>query len=105
MRHIDRGVSNRRAQTCRDGWSGTRRLSLARGRDEAWLFPVALSPVTTRQSRRPAALRAREVGPRRAIDVPAEVFKEAGEYRVRARWRDGTGRCGHWSAPLSVRVR
>ena len=41
----------------------------------------------------------------RAIDIPAEVFKEPGEYRVRARWRDDTGRCGHWSAPVTVSVR
>jgi hypothetical protein len=41
----------------------------------------------------------------RAIDVPAEVFKEPGEYRVRARWRDATGRCGHWSPPVNVSVR
>ncbi len=33
------------------------------------------------------------------IDVPPAVFAEPGEYRVRARWRDDTGRCGHWSAP------
>jgi hypothetical protein len=41
----------------------------------------------------------------RAIDIPADVFKEPGEYRVRARWRDATGRCGHWSAPVNVGVR
>jgi len=41
----------------------------------------------------------------RAVDIPAEVFKEPGAYRVRARWRDGTGRCGHWSAPVEVSVR
>jgi hypothetical protein len=41
----------------------------------------------------------------RAVDIPAEVFKEPGEYRVRARWRDGTGRCGHWSQPVAVVVR
>lgn len=35
-------------------------------------------------------------------DIPAEVFKEAGTYRVRARWRDATGRCGHWSAAVEV---
>ena len=33
------------------------------------------------------------------------VFKGPGEYRVRARWRDGTGRCGHWSSPVNVSVR
>jgi len=41
----------------------------------------------------------------RAVDIPAEVFREPGEYRVRARWRDDTGRCGHWSAPVTVRAR
>ena len=39
------------------------------------------------------------------VAVPAEVFKEAGEYRVRARWRDATGRCGHWSPPVTVMVK
>ena len=47
----------------------------------------------------------KEVAEGRAVDIPAEVFKEPGEYRVRARWRDDTGRCGHWSAPVEVRVR
>jgi hypothetical protein len=41
----------------------------------------------------------------RAVDIPAEVFREPGEYRVRARWRDSTGRCGHWSTPVTVTVR
>ena len=41
----------------------------------------------------------------RAIEIPPEVFKEPGEYRVRARWRDDTGRCGHWSAAIVVSVR
>ena len=41
----------------------------------------------------------------RAVDIPAEVFREPGEYRVRARWRDGTRRCGHWSTPVTVSVR
>lgn len=39
------------------------------------------------------------------VDIPADVFKEPGEYRVRARWRDQTGRCGHWSPPAAVVVR
>jgi hypothetical protein len=39
------------------------------------------------------------------IDIPQETFKEIGEYRVRARWRDHTGRCGHWSSPVDVSVR
>jgi hypothetical protein len=39
------------------------------------------------------------------MEVPAEVFKEPGVYRVRARWRDDTGRCGHWSTPVTVNVR
>ncbi|MFT3882146.1 MAG: CotH kinase family protein [Gemmatales bacterium] len=38
------------------------------------------------------------------MSIPAEVFKERGEYRVRARWRDTTGRCGHWSSPVEVKV-
>jgi hypothetical protein len=40
-----------------------------------------------------------------AVEIPAELFKEAGEYRVRARWRDATGRAGHWSAPVAVSVK
>jgi pimeloyl-ACP methyl ester carboxylesterase len=47
----------------------------------------------------------KEVESARAIDIPPEVFQEPGEYRVRARWRDGTGRCGHWSPPVIVSVR
>ena len=39
------------------------------------------------------------------VSIAKEVFKDAGIYRVRARWRDGTGRCGHWSAPLEVVVK
>jgi len=38
----------------------------------------------------------------RGIEIPADVFKESGDYRVRARWRDSTGRCSHWSAPITV---
>ncbi len=40
-----------------------------------------------------------------AVEIPPEVFKKPGEYRVRARWRDDTGRCGHWSEPVSISVR
>jgi hypothetical protein len=39
----------------------------------------------------------------RGVDIPAEVFKEPGEYRVRARWKDSTGRCSHWSPAISVK--
>jgi hypothetical protein len=39
------------------------------------------------------------------IDIPPDAFNEPGEYRVRARWRDHTGRCGHWSSPVDVSVR
>ncbi len=46
-----------------------------------------------------------EVATGRAVDIPPEVFKEPGEYRVRARWRDDTGRCGNWSAPVGVSVK
>jgi hypothetical protein len=46
-----------------------------------------------------------EVKSDRAVDIPAEVFKAPGDYRIRARWRDHTGRCGHWSAAVSVSVR
>jgi len=37
-----------------------------------------------------------------AIEIPPEAFEEPGEYRVRARWRDDAGRCGHWSAAVGV---
>jgi hypothetical protein len=47
----------------------------------------------------------KEIAEGRGVEIPPEVFKEPGEYRVRARWRDGTGRCGHWSAPVEVSVR
>ena len=46
-----------------------------------------------------------EVKDGRTVDVPAGVFKEAGRYRVRARWRDDTGRCGHWSQPVTITVK
>ncbi|MBN9121136.1 MAG: CotH kinase family protein [Planctomycetes bacterium] len=46
----------------------------------------------------------KDVAEGRTVDVLPEVFGEPGEYRVRARWRDGTGRCGRWSAPVTVRV-
>ncbi len=36
------------------------------------------------------------------VTIPKDVFKEAGTYRVRARWRDATGRCSHWSPALEV---
>jgi hypothetical protein len=42
----------------------------------------------------------KEVKSGRSVDIPPEVFKTPGDYRVRARWRDATGRCGHWSAPV-----
>jgi pimeloyl-ACP methyl ester carboxylesterase len=41
----------------------------------------------------------------RTVEIPADVFQEPGEYRVRARWRDAAGRCGHWSPPVAVTVR
>ncbi len=46
-----------------------------------------------------------EVKDGKAADIPAAAFKAAGEYRVRARWRDDSGRCGHWSEPVVVTVR
>jgi hypothetical protein len=45
-----------------------------------------------------------EVKEGREVEVPGAVFKESGEYRIRARWRDRTGRCGHWSPPVTLRV-
>jgi hypothetical protein len=40
----------------------------------------------------------------RSVEVPTKQLTAPGEYRVRARWRDHTGRCGHWSAPITTRV-
>jgi hypothetical protein len=37
------------------------------------------------------------------VAIPPDLFAAPGEYRVRARWRDDTGRCGHWSAPVVVK--
>ena len=45
----------------------------------------------------------KDAGPE--MTIPAEVFKAAGEYRVRARSRDATGRAGHWSSPATVTVK
>ncbi|HEX8911300.1 MAG TPA: choice-of-anchor X domain-containing protein [Humisphaera sp.] len=39
------------------------------------------------------------------VTVPADVFREPGTYRVRARWRDADGRCGHWSPAAEVRTK
>lgn len=39
------------------------------------------------------------------IAVPQDVFTDAGEYRVRARWRDDTDRCSHWSTAIGIKVR
>jgi hypothetical protein len=36
------------------------------------------------------------------IEIPVNIFNGAGEYRVRARWLDETGRASHWSAPIVV---
>lgn len=38
------------------------------------------------------------------INIPLEVFKTPGRYHVRARWRDQTQRCSHWSLPLDVKI-
>ncbi len=40
---------------------------------------------------------------RTEIAIPADVFAGAGTFLVRARWRDQTGRCSHWSAPTPAR--
>ena len=93
------------------------------GRPRADAYRFEASPFGSPAGHEPAALewRVGRVGKRgwyelddfwrtdvpegRTIDIPADVFKEPGEYRVRARWRDATGRCGHWSAPVAVSVR
>jgi hypothetical protein len=38
------------------------------------------------------------------IDIPANIFHAPGVYRIRARWRDDSGRCSHWSQPVTVRL-
>ena len=38
------------------------------------------------------------------IRIPAEVFQGGKTYRVRARFKDASGRWGHWSAPETIRV-
>lgn len=38
----------------------------------------------------------------RSITIPSKAFSLQGEYRVRARWRDSTGRASHWSAPVTI---
>jgi hypothetical protein len=40
-----------------------------------------------------------------SINVPRDVTKVSGEYRVRARWRDDSNRTGHWSLPVVVGIR
>ena len=45
-----------------------------------------------------------EVASSTEIIIPPDVLKIKGEYRVRARWRDNTGRCSHWSNPVVVMV-
>lgn len=44
----------------------------------------------------------KEGAPGGQVLIPQEVFKEHGTYRVRARWRDHTGRTGHWSEPVEI---
>ena len=46
----------------------------------------------------------RSVPAENEIEIPGDVFAQPGLYRVRARWRDETGRCGHWSAPVEVKI-
>lgn len=44
----------------------------------------------------------KDVAAGQAVEIPADVFKEAGAYRVRARLRDAGGRAGRWSAPVTI---
>lgn len=46
-----------------------------------------------------------EVAAGPAVEIPAATFKESGEHRIRARWRDASGRAGRWSAPLTIAVK
>ncbi len=36
------------------------------------------------------------------FNIPPEIFMEQGRYRIRVRWCDDTGRCGHWSSPVEL---
>ncbi len=38
------------------------------------------------------------------VVIPKEIFNKSGKYQVRARWRDLSGRCSHWSSPVLVTV-
>jgi hypothetical protein len=38
------------------------------------------------------------------MEIPSAVFAERGEYRIRARWRDETGRCSRWSAAVPMKT-
>ena len=38
------------------------------------------------------------------VNIPKEVLGKSGDFRVRARWRDSTGRCSHWSDPILIVV-
>jgi hypothetical protein len=44
----------------------------------------------------------KDIADGRTVEIPAAIFAEKGEYRVRARYRDDSGRCSHWSAPITV---
>lgn len=46
----------------------------------------------------------KDTGMATSITIPRETFSKPGNYRVRARWRDQTGRCGHWSVPVEVKI-
>ncbi|CAN5315058.1 hypothetical protein BH11PLA2_BH11PLA2_52010 [soil metagenome] len=47
----------------------------------------------------------KELASGKEIEIPEQVFKQPGDYRVRARWRDSTGRCSHWSAAVEVSIK
>lgn len=47
---------------------------------------------------------AKEISSGDSVDIPNDLFQGPGEYRIRARWRDDTGRCSHWSAPVVVKA-
>jgi hypothetical protein len=39
-----------------------------------------------------------------AAEVPSKLFEKGHTYRIRARARDASGRCSHWSEPVEVKT-
>jgi hypothetical protein len=65
------------------------------------LAEVTLGPVTKPLVPREYEIEAlwQSEGPATA-EIPAELVQAGHTYRVRARMRDASGRCNHWSEPV-----